>query len=88
MDFNTTRFLNIVFRLQIRLVLWLGYLNSALNPLIYIGFSPDLRVTFRYLLCCQCKNVDRRLAQADMIKAARDERRASTISRYTSKDII
>uniref|UniRef100_H2YI98 G-protein coupled receptors family 1 profile domain-containing protein n=1 Tax=Ciona savignyi TaxID=51511 RepID=H2YI98_CIOSA len=33
----------------VRFVLWLGYLNSALNPLIYIGFSPDLRETFRFL---------------------------------------
>ena len=74
--------------LQIRLVLWLGYLNSALNPLIYIGFSPDLRVTFRYMLCCQCKNVDRRLAQADLARAASNERRASTVGRYADKDII
>uniref|UniRef100_H2YI90 G-protein coupled receptors family 1 profile domain-containing protein n=1 Tax=Ciona savignyi TaxID=51511 RepID=H2YI90_CIOSA len=47
----------------VRFVLWLGYLNSALNPLIYIGFSPDLRETFRFLICCKCTNVDRRLAQ-------------------------
>uniref|UniRef100_H2YI94 G-protein coupled receptors family 1 profile domain-containing protein n=1 Tax=Ciona savignyi TaxID=51511 RepID=H2YI94_CIOSA len=38
----------------VRFVLWLGYLNSALNPLIYIGFSPDLRETFRFLICCKC----------------------------------
>uniref|UniRef100_H2YI96 G-protein coupled receptors family 1 profile domain-containing protein n=1 Tax=Ciona savignyi TaxID=51511 RepID=H2YI96_CIOSA len=37
----------------VRFVLWLGYLNSALNPLIYIGFSPDLRETFRFLICCK-----------------------------------
>uniref|UniRef100_H2YI91 G-protein coupled receptors family 1 profile domain-containing protein n=1 Tax=Ciona savignyi TaxID=51511 RepID=H2YI91_CIOSA len=40
----------------VRFVLWLGYLNSALNPLIYIGFSPDLRETFRFLICCKCTN--------------------------------
>lgn len=32
-------------------LLWLGYLNSLLNPLIYTIFSPDFRRAFRRLLC-------------------------------------
>uniref|UniRef100_H2YI89 G-protein coupled receptors family 1 profile domain-containing protein n=1 Tax=Ciona savignyi TaxID=51511 RepID=H2YI89_CIOSA len=65
----------------VRFVLWLGYLNSALNPLIYIGFSPDLRETFRFLICCKCTNVDRRLAQIELRQAIAHERRNSVASR-------
>ncbi|KAH6938977.1 hypothetical protein HPB50_015338 [Hyalomma asiaticum] len=31
--------------------LWLGYVNSMLNPIIYTIFSPDFRNAFRKLLC-------------------------------------
>ncbi|CAG0896723.1 unnamed protein product, partial [Cyprideis torosa] len=31
--------------------LWLGYLNSALNPIIYTIFSPDFRAAFKKILC-------------------------------------
>lgn len=39
---------------------WLGYMNSALNPVLYTIFSPDFRLAFKkivrkiciYLLCC------------------------------------
>ncbi|KAL8613347.1 hypothetical protein ACOMHN_052586 [Nucella lapillus] len=33
-------------------VLWLGYCNSALNPIIYTFFNKDFRFAFRNLLCC------------------------------------
>ncbi|XP_054167915.1 5-hydroxytryptamine receptor 2A-like [Oppia nitens] len=32
-------------------ILWLGYLNSLLNPIIYTIFSPDFRNGFRRILC-------------------------------------
>ncbi|XP_013791115.1 5-hydroxytryptamine receptor 2A-like [Limulus polyphemus] len=31
--------------------LWLGYINSMLNPIIYTIFSPDFRGAFRRILC-------------------------------------
>ncbi|XP_064455622.1 5-hydroxytryptamine receptor 2A-like [Ornithodoros turicata] len=31
--------------------LWLGYVNSMLNPIIYTIFSPDFRNAFKKLLC-------------------------------------
>ncbi len=31
--------------------LWLGYMNSTLNPIIYTIFSPDFRQAFKRLLC-------------------------------------
>nr|XP_039262673.1 uncharacterized protein LOC120338788 [Styela clava] len=64
----------------VRLVLWLGYLNSALNPIIYVGFSPDLRETFRFLICCKCTNVDRRLAQNELKQAIEEERKGSLLT--------
>nr|XP_056716671.1 beta-3 adrenergic receptor [Euleptes europaea] len=38
---------------------WLGYVNSAFNPIIYCR-SPDFRCTFKKLLCC-LRSADRRL---------------------------
>lgn len=33
------------------LFLWLGYFNSALNPIIYTVFSPEFRNAFKRMLC-------------------------------------
>lgn len=33
------------------LILWLGYLNSACNPLIYTVFNVEFRTAFQRLLC-------------------------------------
>ncbi|XP_075698435.1 beta-1 adrenergic receptor [Rhinoderma darwinii] len=41
---------------------WLGYVNSAFNPIIYCR-SPDFRKAFKRLLCCPRKS-DRRLHAA------------------------
>nr|CDS17297.1 serotonin receptor [Echinococcus granulosus] len=35
-----------------RFFLWLGYLNSPLNPIIYTVFSPDYRKAFVKILTC------------------------------------
>lgn len=32
-------------------IVWLGYLNSLVNPAIYTIFNPDFRVAFRRMLC-------------------------------------
>ncbi|XP_013791203.2 5-hydroxytryptamine receptor-like [Limulus polyphemus] len=32
-------------------LLWLGYVNSMLNPIIYTIFSPDFRSAFKKMLC-------------------------------------
>ncbi|CAJ1058667.1 histamine H2 receptor-like [Xyrichtys novacula] len=35
-------------------VLWLGYINSALNPLLYGTLNRDFRSAYSHLLRCQC----------------------------------
>lgn len=37
-------------RAAFSLLLWLGYVNSMLNPIIYTIFSPDFRTAFKWLL--------------------------------------
>ncbi|KAJ8381874.1 hypothetical protein SKAU_G00026520 [Synaphobranchus kaupii] len=37
----------------ISVVTWLGYVNSAVNPIIYTAFNTEFRNVFHKLLCCQ-----------------------------------
>ncbi|VDM41310.1 unnamed protein product [Toxocara canis] len=39
------------------LVLWLGYSNSLLNPLIYCKYNREFRVPFREMLCCRFRTL-------------------------------
>uniref|UniRef100_A0A6J0VI94 5-hydroxytryptamine receptor 7 n=1 Tax=Pogona vitticeps TaxID=103695 RepID=A0A6J0VI94_9SAUR len=52
-----------------RTLLWLGYTNSLINPLIYAFFNRDLRTTFWSLLRCSYRNINRRLSAASMHEA-------------------
>jgi octopamine receptor beta len=44
----------------VAIVFWIGYLNSALNPLIYAHFNKEFREAFRDTLCWASCNLFRR----------------------------
>ncbi|KAL4609289.1 5-hydroxytryptamine receptor 7-like [Arapaima gigas] len=54
-----------------RTLLWLGYANSLMNPFIYAFFNRDLRTTYRDLLHCRYRNINRRLSAAGVHEALR-----------------
>ena len=41
--------------------LWLGFVNSFLNPLIYAKFNRDFRKPFKEILCFRCKGLNRKV---------------------------
>lgn len=47
----------------VNLITWLGYVNSALNPIIYTIFNQDFRKSFKRILSCESYRRRRRQRQ-------------------------
>lgn len=59
---------------QFQIVLWLGYANSALNPILYGALNRDFRSAYTHLLRCRCPYSAWRSRQpSPIITAARDQ---------------
>ncbi|XP_003737836.1 D(2) dopamine receptor-like [Galendromus occidentalis] len=59
--------------------LWLGYLSSTVNPLVYTVFNRVFRSTFWQLLTCRCGKRRRRLLYSNTVRGQ---------SYGTSKDVV
>lgn len=53
-------FLGPIHPLGVSFLLWLGYMNSLLNPVIYTIFSKEFRGAFRKIICVYCFGRQRR----------------------------
>ncbi|KAL7063305.1 hypothetical protein AAHC03_0422 [Spirometra sp. Aus1] len=42
-------------------LLWLGYINSTINPMIYTIFNRDFRQPFYEILHCRCRGINARM---------------------------
>ena len=47
------------------LLLWFGYFNSLLNPIIYARFNTEFRRPFIEILCCRCLGINNKLRDAE-----------------------
>jgi hypothetical protein len=53
-------------------LLWLGYCNSALNPIIYARFNREFRGPFIEILCFRCRGINEKLRNSDRKKMLKD----------------
>uniref|UniRef100_A0A8B9K9H5 5-hydroxytryptamine receptor 7 n=1 Tax=Astyanax mexicanus TaxID=7994 RepID=A0A8B9K9H5_ASTMX len=58
-----------------RMLLWFGYANSLVNPFIYAFFNRDLRSTYKDLLRCRYRNINRRLSAVGVHEALKTDRK-------------
>ncbi|XP_053889235.1 5-hydroxytryptamine receptor 7 isoform X1 [Malaclemys terrapin pileata] len=69
-----------------RTFLWLGYANSLINPFIYAFFNRDLRTTYRNLLQCRYRNINRKLSAAGMHEALKLAEKPEFVLKNCSRD--
>nr|XP_033797391.1 5-hydroxytryptamine receptor 7 isoform X2 [Geotrypetes seraphini] len=69
-----------------RTFLWLGYANSLINPFIYAFFNRDLRTTYRNLLQCRYRNINRKLSAAGMHEALKLAERPDLLLKNPSQE--
>jgi hypothetical protein len=74
-------------------LLWLGYFNSSLNPMIYAHFNREFRRPFIEILCFRCNNINERLRDMDRKRVQSDmnaqiKKKRSSIQTLLNKNII
>ncbi|XP_071090462.1 5-hydroxytryptamine receptor 1F-like [Haliotis cracherodii] len=76
----------------VSVLMWLGYANSFLNPVIYARFNREFRTPFKEILCCRCRGINVRMRSESYVEqygadhAVKDSLRppAETMVRYNS----
>lgn len=64
------------------LLLWLGYFNSALNPMIYARFNREFRRPFIEILCFRCRGINDKLRDEERKKLYSNNNNASSKASY------
>ncbi|KAF6023658.1 HTR7 [Bugula neritina] len=47
--------------------LWIGYVNSCFNPIVYARFNRQFRTPFREIICCRCSQLTQSIRHTDYI---------------------
>nr|KAG5689807.1 hypothetical protein BaRGS_007085 [Batillaria attramentaria] len=50
------------------ILMWLGYANSFLNPVIYARFNRDFRTPFKEILCFRCRGINVRMRSESYVE--------------------
>lgn len=50
------------------MLMWLGYFNSFLNPVIYARFNREFRTPFKEILCFRCRGINHRLRSESYVE--------------------
>jgi hypothetical protein len=64
------------------LLLWLGYFNSALNPMIYARFNREFRRPFVEILCFRCRGINDKLRDEERKKMYSNNNNTSSKASY------
>ena len=52
----------------VSMLMWLGYFNSFLNPVIYARFNREFRTPFKEILCFRCRGINHRLRSESYVE--------------------
>ena len=71
-------------------LVWLGYISSCINPLIYTIFSEKFRKAFKLILCCkfrQTKSKSYSFKNFNEFKFSRERKNSGIINNRKSRSV-